>query len=133
MIDENSSVTSKKWRKLNFTNLSQAGDDCGSFDFEGEFEKIINSAQQPKIKQETHYVNRVRMMRLKDSENFYTLASATVVACFSCNYSNMDRYHAISTCLRKVRRAVDLNSPNEMIALEKLERLADSIIDIFDC
>jgi hypothetical protein len=129
MLQAESSVTCDKWTRSKI----EIERDYEVISLEKEFSIIFNSALAPDIPQEIHYVNRARKMSLKDPKNFYSLAAATVVACFGCNYSKLNKYHAISSCLINVRMSLNCNSLNELAVMEKIEELADSIIDIFDC
>lgn len=110
-------------------NSNQVDDE---FDPEKEFAIILDSALNPAVPQAIHYVNRTRKLRIFDKDNFWTLAAETVVACFSRNHSKVEKYHNMILHLKKARNAVDGSLHNEAVALEKIEKLAEMIIDIFD-
>lgn len=102
------------------------------FDFEKEFDLVLNSALNDNHLEMVHYVNRTRSMRLNDPNNFYTLAAETVVACFSNGRRKIDKYHSIILHLKKARRAANENLDKHFEVMERIQGLADSIVDIFD-
>jgi len=102
------------------------------FQPEKEFEIVFNSATSKNISEKDYYVNRTRKMRFVDANNFYTLAAETVVACFSIKRSKIDKYYSIYLHLDRARKVVNNDSPKEVEALHKIEKLTDSIVDIFD-
>lgn len=133
MQDANVVMVGRQKCLFDFMSLAQREELLESFDFEKEFSIVLKSAQEEHLQQEVHYVNRVKKMRLLDSENFFSLAAATVVACFRRNPIKIDKYREINLCLIKARAAADSELPNEAAALAQIEQLTESIIDIFDC
>jgi len=102
------------------------------FQPEKEFEIILKLAIGKDVSDKNHYVNRVRKMRFIDANNFYTFAAETVVACFSVRRSKLEKYHSIYLHLEKARNVVNNDSPKEVETLQEIEKIADSVVDIFD-
>ena len=116
----------------NFTQIDQTPEELN---FNEEFDIVLNAASKGSYQDhscETHYVIRTRGMRKEDPNNFYTLAAETVVACFANGRRKIDKYHAITLHLEKARKLVNQNDERQIEVLEKIQHLADSVIDIFD-
>jgi hypothetical protein len=128
-----SGLSGKDWKLLreDLSN-SKASEESEEFDFEKEFDLVLGSALNNNHSEAMHYFSRTRRMRLTDPNNFYTLAAETVVACFSNGRKKIDKYAAISLHLKKARDLINKNIDSQVEALDRIQRLADLIIDEFD-
>lgn len=101
-------------------------------DLSKEFNIILESIEKAESMTEISCVQRARMMAQQDSNCFYTLAAQTVASCKVNDYRKLEKYHRIYSHLKKAREVVDINSALEMAALEKVEKIVESVVDIFD-
>lgn len=113
-------------------DFSKAEQDPEELDYEQRFAIVLDAALDPELLPGSHYMTLTREMTRNDPQNFYTLAAETIVACLSKCLGRSFKYHLIYLHLGKARIAVDRCSSAQIEALEEVEKLVESVVDIFD-
>ena len=102
------------------------------YDQKKEFEIIMDTIDCD-LPQDVSCKIRAKNMQRNSPESFYTFLAAAVIECRKkCSPSLRHQCSEISRLLGEANKRINKNSLDELVALEKVNEIADEIFEIHD-